>query len=128
MSDLEHIALQALSRTTFDTYWLDSLDAVEDQPALEQDTECDLLVVGGGFCGLWGAIQAKEQNPDRDVVLIEARSIANGASGRPAAIMTTSVMHGIDKVAMASRDCEVDGIEVGRTMEAAKQVLLGIEV
>jgi len=30
------------------------------------------------------------------VILIEARCIANGASGRPAAIMSTSVMHGID--------------------------------
>ena len=73
-----------------------SVEPVDELPALERDTDCDLLVVGGGFCGLWGAIQAREQNLDRDVVLIEARSIANGASGRPAAIMTTSVMHGID--------------------------------
>ena len=96
MPDIEAVALQALSETTFDTYWLDSLGGVQSQPALELSIECDLLVVGGGFCGLWGAIQAKEQQPQRNVVLIEARSIANGASGRPAAIMSTSVMHGID--------------------------------
>ncbi|MBT8438013.1 MAG: FAD-binding oxidoreductase, partial [Gammaproteobacteria bacterium] len=72
------------------------LDPAVDEAALEQDTSCDLLVVGGGFCGLWAAIQAKEQDPGRDVVLIEAKSVANGASGRPAAIMSTSVMHGID--------------------------------
>ena len=89
-------ALQALSNTKFDTYWLDSLGPVDSEPALVQDISCDLLIVGGGFCGLWGAIQAKEQDPARDIVLIEARSIANGASGRPAAIMSTSVMHGID--------------------------------
>jgi glycine/D-amino acid oxidase-like deaminating enzyme len=75
---------------------LDSLDSVTDEPVLEQDILCDLLIVGGGFCGLWAAIQAKEQNSERDVVLIEAKSVANGASGRPAAIMSTSVMHGID--------------------------------
>ena len=96
MSNSEQLALRALADTTFDSFWLDSLEPVDNLPALERDTDCDLLVVGGGFCGLWGAIQAREQNPDRDVVLIEARSIANGASGRPAAIMTTSVMHGID--------------------------------
>ncbi len=81
-------ALNALSDTRFTTYWLDSLDPVADEAALEQDTSCDLLVVGGGFCGLWAAIQAKEQDPERDVVLIEAKSVANGASGRPAAIMS----------------------------------------
>lgn len=89
------LAVKALSNTTFDTYWLDSLEPVDDESALDQKISCDLLIVGGGFCGLWAAIQAKEKAPARDVVLIEARSIANGASGRPAAIMSTSVMHGI---------------------------------
>jgi len=96
MTDSTEQALSALANTSFTTYWLDSLDPVPDEPALEQDTNCDLLIVGGGFCGLWTAIQAREQDPERDVVLIEAKSIANGASGRPAAIMSTSVMHGID--------------------------------
>ena len=96
MSDLSVKALNSLSNTRFTTYWLDSLEPVEDKPALMQDINCDLLVVGGGFCGLWAAIQAKEKDPERDVVLIEAKSVANGASGRPAAIMSTSVMHGID--------------------------------
>ena len=49
--DLASKARQALSGTRFTTYWLDSLDAVEDAPALETDEDCDLLVVGGGFCG-----------------------------------------------------------------------------
>ena len=89
-------ALKALADTRFTTYWLDRLDPVADEATLQQDTACDLLVVGGGFCGLWAAIQAREQNPQRNVVLIEAKSVANGASGRPAAIMSTSVMHGID--------------------------------
>ncbi len=96
MTDTAQQALRALANTRFTTYWLDSLEAVDDQPGLAQDTSCDLLIIGGGFCGLWAATQAKEQNPDRDVVVIEAKSIANGASGRPAAIMSTSVMHGID--------------------------------
>ncbi len=96
MTDLEQRARRALADTRFTTFWLDSLPPVTDEAALEEDTDCDLLVVGGGFCGLWGAILAKAQDPARDVVLIEAKSVANGASGRPAAIMSTSVMHGID--------------------------------
>lgn len=96
MPNNTEIALKALSHTKFDTYWLDSLNPVGSETPLNQDISCDLLIVGGGFCGLWGAIQARQKNPQRDIVLIEARSIANGASGRPAAIMSTSVMHGID--------------------------------
>lgn len=89
-------ALRALDSTRFTTYWLDSLVPEACEPSLLENVSCDLLIVGGGFCGLWAAIQAKEADPDRDIVLIEAKSIANGASGRPAAIMSTSVMHGID--------------------------------
>jgi len=89
-------ARKALENTRFQTYWLDSIADQEAEQALSENMQCDLLIVGGGFCGLWGAIQAKEQNVDRDVVLIESKSIANGASGRAAAIMSTSVMHGID--------------------------------
>ena len=96
MTEQTQKELAALADTRFTTYWLDSLEPATDEPALDQDLVCDLLVVGGGFCGLWSAIQAKEQKPDRNVVLIEAKSVANGASGRPAAIMSTSVMHGID--------------------------------
>lgn len=95
MDDMR-LSRQALADTTFDSYWLDSLPAVDDEPKLSVDIRCDLLIVGGGFCGLWAAIQARQSSPDRHVVLIEAKSIANGASGRPAAILSTSVMHGID--------------------------------
>jgi len=89
-------AQRALENTRFLTYWLDSIPEENAEPALFQKIHCDLLIVGGGFCGLWAAIQAKEQDSEREVVLIEGKSIANGASGRAAAIMSTSVMHGID--------------------------------
>jgi len=61
MPDKKESALQALGNTRFDTYWLDSLDPVDSEAPLRQDVSCDLLVVGGGFCGLWGAIQAREK-------------------------------------------------------------------
>jgi glycine/D-amino acid oxidase-like deaminating enzyme len=117
-------ALQALAKTRFTTYWLDSLDAVDDEAELDRDINCDLLVVGGGFCGLWAAIQAKEQDPARDVVLIEAKSVANGASGRPAAIMSTSVMHGIDNTERIFPDDVAELERLGReNMDAFKQAV-----
>ena len=118
------IALKALSTTRFDTFWLESLPQATPEPALNQNTECDLLIVGGGFCGLWAAIQAREANPERDVVLIEAAQVANGASGRPAAIMSTSVMHGIDNTERMFPD-EVQELEqLGReNMDGFKATL-----
>lgn len=88
-------ARRALRDVKLFPFWLDN-DAA---PAVEQHligrTECDLLIVGGGFTGLWGAIQARQKNPGRDVVLIEQAKVAYGASGRPGGVFSTSVMHGL---------------------------------
>ncbi|WP_260679240.1 FAD-binding oxidoreductase [Thalassomonas sp. M1454] len=88
-------AQKALLKTKFFPYWLDNENAPENEPKLTEDKQCDLLIVGGGFTGLWAAIQAKENNPERDIIIIEAKCMAIGASGRPAAILSTSVMHGL---------------------------------
>ena len=63
-------------------------------PALTADTRCDLLVIGGGFSGLWTALLAKQRNPERDVVLVEAGRIADGASGRNGGFVSPSLTHG----------------------------------
>lgn len=106
----ELLALAALENTCFDSYWLDSLPADTLQPSLQTNITCDLLIVGGGFCGLWAAILAKEQHAERKVVLIESHAVANGASGRPAAIVSTSIMHGIDNTLRQFPD-DVDVLE-----------------
>lgn len=93
--DTEAIARKAFDNTNFTTYWLSGDGKPEATAALKEDINCDLLIVGAGFCGLWAALQAKEKNPDRHIVVIEGAEIANGATGRPAGILSTSVMHGI---------------------------------
>ena len=76
-------------------YWLDDPDRPSPQPKLSGPIAADLVIVGGGFTGLWAAVQAKEQDPSCEVVLIEANEIAFGASGRPGGIVSTSIMHGL---------------------------------
>ncbi|HGL4257770.1 NAD(P)/FAD-dependent oxidoreductase [Burkholderia dolosa] len=85
----------ALANTKLFPYWLDDPAAPAAEPALAGDATADLLIVGGGFTGLWAAVQAKEQMPHLNVVLIEAGKVAHGASGRAGGIVSTSVMHGL---------------------------------
>jgi glycine/D-amino acid oxidase-like deaminating enzyme len=86
---------RALRDVTLFPLWLDNPAAPTPERPLIGRSEADLVIVGGGFTGLWAAIQAKEADPGRDVVLIEAAKVAHGASGRPGGIVSTSIMHGL---------------------------------
>ncbi|MER6915415.1 FAD-dependent oxidoreductase [Streptomyces sp. NPDC000594] len=76
-------------------FWLDDPARPPALPALTGDTRCDLLVVGGGYTGLWTALLAKERDPDRDVVLIEGREVGWAASGRNGGFCAASLTHGL---------------------------------
>lgn len=77
-------------------FWLDPdvHDVPEPAPALSGEATTDLLVVGGGFSGLWAALIATEREPDRDVVLIEADTVGWAASGRNGGFCAASLTHG----------------------------------
>ena len=106
--DTKSIAHAALAAVKYSPYWLDALGKPSDQPPLTGHIECDLLIVGAGFTGLGAAIQAKEDQPDRSVVIVEANTVAAGASGRPAAILSTSVMHRmVNAQRLFPRDMEI---------------------
>jgi glycine/D-amino acid oxidase-like deaminating enzyme len=76
-------------------FWLDQPDAPPPEPALRGTDRAELAVIGGGFTGLWAALQAKETDPGRDVVLLEARRIAGAGSGRNGGFCSASLTHGI---------------------------------
>lgn len=103
-------AKSALANTKFMPFWLDHEDAPESEPSLQDDITVDLLIVGGGFTGLWAGIQAKEADPDRTVAIIEAGRVAHGASGRPGAIVSTSIMHGLSNAIRVFPD-DLDELE-----------------
>jgi glycine/D-amino acid oxidase-like deaminating enzyme len=75
-------------------FWLDHADRPISRPALDASLSTDLAVVGGGFSGLWTALLAKERDPGRQVVLIEADRIASAATGRNGGFCTASLTHG----------------------------------
>lgn len=75
-------------------YWLDDPERPAARPPLTRDITADLLVVGGGYTGLWTALLAKESEPDRDVVLLEGERIGWAASGRNGGFCAASLTHG----------------------------------
>ncbi len=77
------------------SFWLDDPAKPDAQPALTGDEHTDLLVVGGGYSGLWTALLAKERDPGRDVVLIEGHEVGWAASGRNGGFCAASLTHGL---------------------------------
>ena len=87
-------AAKALAGAAREPYWLDDPERPDALPALDTDAETDLAVVGGGYTGLWTALMAKERNPGRRVMLLEASRIAWAASGRNGGFCEASLTHG----------------------------------
>ena len=90
--------IEALKDAKARPLWHDPDVMPEVVPPLTTDEQCQLLIVGGGFTGLWAAMQAKERKPDADIILIEQAFVGNGASGRNGGFLNSSLAHGESNV------------------------------
>jgi glycine/D-amino acid oxidase-like deaminating enzyme len=88
-------ARRALSDARPACYWLDRPERPAAEPPLEADAQADLAIVGAGFTGLWAASLALDESPGRDVVLLEATRVGEGASGRNGGFVEPTLTHGL---------------------------------
>jgi glycine/D-amino acid oxidase-like deaminating enzyme len=95
-NSLSTAALKSISDVSHTPFWLDDPQRPQPRPDLTGDISADLLIIGGGFTGLWTALLAKEENPSRHIILLEGDEIASGASGRNGGFVDQSITHGID--------------------------------
>lgn len=75
-------------------YWTGGTCAPSREPARAGE-HADLAIVGGGLAGLWAAVLARQQQPELDVLLLEAGSVASGGTGRSGGFVSESLTHGL---------------------------------
>lgn len=76
-------------------YWSENTPAPASRPSLIGDHTADLVIIGGGFTGLWAALQAIEEHPGRTIHVIEAETVGHGASSRNGGFCEASLTHGL---------------------------------
>lgn len=84
---------RALADSRPAVFWLDDAPGTRHD-ALAGTVDADLVIVGGGYTGLWTAIRAKERTPDAHVIIVEARTVGWAASGRNGGFVEASLTHG----------------------------------
>ncbi len=67
--------------------WASTTPNYRPRPALSATIAADLAIIGGGFTGVSTAYYASQRFPNRRIVLLEAATLANGASGRNGGMM-----------------------------------------
>ncbi|MBA0051845.1 FAD-dependent oxidoreductase [Streptomyces sp. AJS327] len=116
---------RALAEARPAPFWLDDpARRPRPRPPLTGDEECELLVVGGGYTGLWTALAAKERDPARDVLLLEGRELGWAASGRNGGFCSSSLTHGFAN-GLARWPGEIDTLEElgARNLDAIEEAV-----
>jgi len=91
-----------------------------EYPQFEGHTRTDVCIIGGGFTGLWTALEIKRRSPGTDVTLVEADICGAGASGRNGGFALTWWAHFTHLVRLCGPDEAL--ILAGRAERAVQQI------
>jgi glycine/D-amino acid oxidase-like deaminating enzyme len=71
-----------VTRHTRTGWWLEEAGEVAPARPLDGDASADVVVVGGGYLGLWTTWQLLQLEPELDIVVLDAALCGHGPSGR----------------------------------------------
>ena len=106
-----------MTSTGSTSLWHDTLPDAERtgrRPALDGDTDADVVIVGGGYTGLWTAYSLLQHDAQRRVVVLEAEHVGFGASGRNGGWCSALLPMGHDAIAAVAGSAEA--VRFQRTM------------
>jgi glycine/D-amino acid oxidase-like deaminating enzyme len=109
--------------------WVDTLPGSwrVEHPPLTGDTDVDVVIVGGGYTGLWTAYYLAGAQPDARIMVLEAERVGFGASGRnggwcsaifPVSLDQLAAAHGRDAAIRMQAAMHDTVVEVGRIAAA----------
>ncbi len=117
----DELVRTALADVVPEPFWLDRPDRPPARPSLDGDTSADLVIVGAGYTGLWTALRAKDRDPSRDVLVIDADRVGGAASGRNGGFCSASLTHGEENGRTRWPDEEAVLLRLGRENLAGLQ-------
>ncbi len=85
----------------------------EPAPALDRDTSADVVIIGGGYTGLWAAWHLVQARPGVKVVVLEQDECGFGPSGRNGGFINGFYDHAGTLVDLFGRDGALAVIEAG---------------
>jgi glycine/D-amino acid oxidase-like deaminating enzyme len=110
------------------SFWWDDIGGLHrTREPLGGGVDCDAAIVGGGYTGLWTALELRRADPSLDVVVLEREACGFGASGRnggwlsgelagaPSAALTAAIRATVDEAiaAIAREGIECDLVKGG---------------
>jgi putative aminophosphonate oxidoreductase len=98
------------------SWWLHEAGPLAPPTEVRGSRRADVCIVGGGFTGLWTALEIKRLEPSLDVVVVEAGMCGTGASGRNGGFAMTFWHHFVG----LERACGgAEALRLARASEAA---------
>jgi glycine/D-amino acid oxidase-like deaminating enzyme len=89
-----HLAVPMTERLGYRdrSLWLDTLSTpIVPRAQLRRDVAADVVIVGGGFIGLWTAYCLAQAEPTLGIVVLEAEIAGFGAAGRNAGFVSAGI-------------------------------------
>ncbi|MEV7009846.1 FAD-binding oxidoreductase [Streptosporangium sp. NPDC051022] len=83
------------------SFWWSDAGHDERRESLRGDVDADVVIVGGGYTGLWSAYYLAEADPGLRIVVLESRFAGFGASGRNGGWLTSAIAGSRSKYAAA---------------------------
>ncbi|MGA0856972.1 MAG: NAD(P)/FAD-dependent oxidoreductase [Candidatus Nanopelagicales bacterium] len=88
-------AIDAVANIQHFPYWQTTIDPYVT-PEIDPYHQSDVLIIGGGFTGLWTAVQLSQRFGNLQITLVDKSSLASEASSRNGGFIHQTLTHGFE--------------------------------